>query len=127
LDNEKRRAGGKKLSVSAHGGVTPLAAGLDMAFEVVKAAKIKDKDMLPVIVLVTDGRATYSERGPDAFGDALRSASRIGAEKIKSVVIDTDRNFIRLNLAEKLAAAMDADRYQLEDLRAQSVAQSPSL
>lgn len=111
----------KRLAVLPTGGVTPLAAGLDMAFEVVKAAKIKDKDMLPVIVLVTDGRATYSERGADAFGDALRSASRIGAEKIKSVVIDTDRNFIRLNLAEKLAAAMDADRYQLEDLRAQSV------
>jgi magnesium chelatase subunit D len=111
----------KRLAVLPTGGVTPLAAGLDMAFEVVKAAKIKDKDMLPVIVLVTDGRATYSERGPDAFGDALRSASRIGAEKIKSVIIDTDRNFIRLNLAEKLAAAMDADRYQIEDLRAQSV------
>ena len=117
----------KKLAVLPTGGVTPLAAGLDMAFEVVKAARIKDKDILPVIVLVTDGRATYSDRSKDAFGDALRAASRIGAEKIKSVVIDTDRNFIRLNLAEKLAAAMGADRFQIEDIRAQTVVAAVAL
>ena len=62
----------KKLAVLPTGGVTPLAAGLDLAYEVVKAAKIKDKDMLPVIVLVTDGKASYSQRGMDAFDDALR-------------------------------------------------------
>jgi magnesium chelatase subunit D len=111
----------KKLAVLPTGGVTPLAAGLDMAYEVVKAAKLKDKDMLPVIVLVTDGRATYSARSEDAFGDALRAASRIGAEGIKSVVIDTDRNFIKLHLAEKLAAAMEADRFEIDDIRAQTV------
>ena len=84
----------KKLAVLPTGGVTPLAAGLDLAYEVVKAAKIKDKDMLPVIVLVTDGKASYSQRGMDAFDDALRSASRIGAEKIKSVIIDTDKGLL---------------------------------
>ena len=111
----------KKLAVLPTGGVTPLAAGLDLAYEVVKAAKIKDKDMLPVIVLVTDGKASYSQRGMDAFDDALRSASRIGAEKIKSVVIDTDKGFIKLHLGDKLAEAMAADRFEIEDIRAQSV------
>ncbi len=111
----------KKLAVLPTGGVTPLAAGIEMAHAYVKAAKIRDKDMLPVIVLVTDGRATYSEKSKDAFGDALRAAARVGAEKIKTVVIDTDQNFIRLQLAEKLAEVMDADRYEIEDLQAQSV------
>lgn len=111
----------KKLAVLPTGGVTPLAAGIEMAHDYVKAAKIRDKDMLPVIVLVTDGRATYSEKSKDAFGDALHAAARVGAENIKTVVIDTDQNFIRLQLAEKLAEAMHADRYEIEDLQAQSV------
>lgn len=111
----------KRLAVLPTGGVTPLSAGIDMAYEVVKAAKIKDKDMLPVVVLVTDGKATYSSSGMDAFEDALRAAARIGTEKIKAVVIDTDRGFIKLKLAEKLAEAMNADRFQIEDLHAQSV------
>jgi len=117
----------KKLAVLPTGGSTPLAAGIDKAFEIVKAAKARDKDLLPVIVLVTDGRATYSERDADAFSDALRAASRVGSSMIKSVIIDTDRNFVRLNLAEKLALAMNADRYHIEDIHAGSVLAAVSL
>jgi len=111
----------KKLTALPTGGRTPLAAGLNMAFDVVKAGKIKDKDMLPVIVLISDGRATYSDQGEDAFEEAMKSAGRIRAEKIKTIVIDTDQSFIKLNLAEKLAVQMDADRYQIEELQANSL------
>ncbi len=117
----------KQLTVLPTGGRTPLAAGLDMAYDVVKAGKIKDKDMLPVIVLVTDGRATYSRNGINAFADALRAAEKIASEKIKSIVIDTDQNFIQLNLAEELAKAMNADRYQIEELHAESVVAAVAL
>lgn len=111
----------KKLTALPTGGRTPLAAGLNMAFEVVKAGKIKDQDMLPVIVLISDGRATYSDRGKDAFDEAMKAAGRIRAEKIKTIVIDTDQSFIKLNLAEKLAVQMEADRYQIEELQANSL------
>ena len=112
----------KKLTALPTDGRTPLAAGLDLAYEVMKAAKIKDKDMLPVIVLVSDGRATYSSSGTDAFAAALKSAGRIAREEIKSIVIDTDQSFIKLHLAEKIAEAMKADRFKIEDLQAQSLA-----
>ncbi|WP_303868859.1 VWA domain-containing protein [Acetobacterium wieringae] len=117
----------KKLTALPTGGRTPLAAGLNMAVEVVKAGKIKDKDMLPVIVLISDGRATYSDQGKDAFEEALKAAGRIRAEKIKTIVIDTDQSFIKLNLAEKLAVQMDADRYQIEELQANSLMTAVSL
>ncbi len=117
----------KKLTALPTGGRTPLAAGLNMAFEVVKAGKIKDKDMLPVIVLISDGRATYSDQGKDAFEEAMKAAGRIRAEKIKTIVIDTDQSFIKLNLAEKLAVQMDADRYQIEELQANSLMTAVSL
>ncbi|SHJ75841.1 magnesium chelatase subunit D [Dethiosulfatibacter aminovorans DSM 17477] len=111
----------KKLASLPTGGRTPLASGLDMAYEIVKAEKAKDKDMLPVIVLVTDGRATYGSGKMDAFDEALISASRIGAEGIKSVVIDTDNNFIKLNLADKISSAMNADCFKIEDIRTQDI------
>jgi magnesium chelatase subunit D len=111
----------KKLTALPTGGRTPLAAGLNMAFDVVKAGKIKDKDMLPVIVLISDGRATYSDQGKDAFEEAMKVAGRIQAEKIKTIVIDTDQSYIKLNLAEKLAVRMEADRYQIEELQANSL------
>ncbi|WP_243122786.1 vWA domain-containing protein [Haloimpatiens lingqiaonensis] len=117
----------KKLSTLPTGGRTPLAAGIDMAYEVIKAAKIKDKDMLPVIVLVSDGKATYSSNGTDAFAEAINSAQKIAAEKIKSIVIDTDASFIKLNLAEKVAEAMNADRFEIEDLQAQSLVAAVTL
>jgi len=71
--------------------------------------------------LVSDGRATYSSSG-DAFTEALASARRIAREGIKSIVIDTDRNFVKLHLAEKIAEAMKADLFAIEDLQAQSIA-----
>jgi len=112
----------KKLTALPTSGRTPLAAGLNLAYEVIKAAKIKDKDTLPVIVLVSDGRATYSSSGGNAFTEALASARRIAREGIKSIVIDTDRNFVKLHLAEKIAEAMKADLFAIEDLQAQSIA-----
>lgn len=108
----------KKLSTLPTFGRTPLAAGLDMAYEVMKAAKIKDKDMLPVIVLVSDCKATYICEGTDPFVSAMDSARRIAHDGIKSIVIDTDESFIKLRLAEKIAEAMGADRFEIKDLQA---------
>jgi len=116
----------KKLVTLPTGGRTPLAAGLNMAYEVVKAGKYKDADMLPVIVLISDGRATYSDRG-DPFEEAMKAAGKIRVEKIKTIVIDTDERFVKLKLAEKLAKQMDADRYQIDELKAMSLVTAVSL
>lgn len=116
----------KKLTVLPTGGRTPLAAGLQLAYEVIKAGKIKDPEMLPVMVLISDGKATYSHQG-EPFGEALKVAERIAAEKIKSIVIDTDERFVKLNLARKLADKMSADRYQIDDLKALSLISAVSL
>ena len=47
----------KKLEVLPTGGRTPLGAGLALAREVLKAQQLKDKDCIPVLVLLSDGRA----------------------------------------------------------------------
>lgn len=111
----------KLLTDLPTGGRTPLAEGLREARIMVKAARMKDKDTLPVIVLISDGRATWSKSGGHPFSDALTEARAIAGEKIHSVVIDTEQDFIRLNLAAKIAEAMKADVFNIEDLHAEGL------
>ncbi len=111
----------KALATLPTGGRTPLAAGLDLACDVIRAAKIKDKDLMPVIVLVSDGKATYAENSTAPMKSALAGAKRVKSEKIKAIVIDADESFVKLHLSEKIAAAMDADLFTIEDLQAEDL------
>ena len=42
---------------------------------------MKDKDTLPVIVLISDGRATLAQAGSNPFADAVIEAKAIAGEK----------------------------------------------
>lgn len=99
------------------GGKTPLASGLYKSYEIIKAARLKDPDMVPLIVLVTDGRANAAVHGGNPVHEALELAGKIAAEGIKALVIDTEKHFIKLGIAAKIAHAMKADYYELEDLK----------
>ena len=125
------------------GGRTPLGQGLLKALELVEAETMKDRDVLPLIVLLSDGRANVglsnlgvfhedpgaSPKGTGAnlnggFSD-LREvqavASLVQAQHVPSVVIDTESGFVRLGLARPIADAMGGRYLQLEDLQADSL------
>ncbi len=103
-----------RLSELPTGGRTPLAAGLEKATEVIKRERMRDPERRPLLVLLTDGRATA---GPDPRGVAARLRS-LG---VASVVVDTEEGNMRLGMAGELAEAMGARRLRLEDLRADSL------
>lgn len=111
----------KSLKNLPTGGKTPLASGLYRGFEVIKAAKLKDPDMIPLIVLVSDGRANVSFNGCNPVDEAMSIANIIAAEGIKSLVIDTEKDFIKLGLASKIANAMGAEYFKLEDLEEKEI------
>lgn len=111
----------KELINLATGGRTPLAAGLETAYNLIKTAKIKDKDALPVMVVVSDGKATFSEKGGDPLTESLHVARKIASEKIKAIVVNTDDSFLKLRMAEKLSEALLADRFELDELRSQTL------
>ncbi|PKM48042.1 MAG: magnesium chelatase [Firmicutes bacterium HGW-Firmicutes-8] len=117
----------KRLQDMPTGGRTPLAEGLNMAYDVLKAAKVKDPDIIPVVVLVSDGRANFACSGLNAFDEAVKAAGKFAAEGIKSIVINTDCDFIRLDLADKIADAMHADHFRIEDLEAESIVTALSM
>ncbi len=109
----------KKLQALPTGGRTPLAAGLYQAWQLLRARKLKDPDMLPMIVLVTDGRANRSLWSEDPVADAIKAAQMIHQDGIHGVVIDTEKDFISLHIARQVADAMEAAYHKVDDLKAQ--------
>lgn len=93
------------------GGGTPIAAALVRSMEV--AAQAKRRGMANVVlVMLTDGRANVGLRaargGVDAEWQLI--ARSVAAAGIRSLVIDTQRNFLSQGSAQKLATAL-AGRY----------------
>ena len=96
------------------GGRTPLAAGLAKAAEVLQREGLRDGGRRPLLVLLTDGRATA---GPDPRV-AASGLRRLGAA---AFVVDTEEGHVRLGMAVGVAGAMGARCLRLEDLRAESL------
>jgi magnesium chelatase subunit D len=65
-------AAAARLAELPTGGRTPLAAGLLRAHEVLRTERLRDPDRRPLLVVVTDGRATAS---PAASASSATSAS----------------------------------------------------
>lgn len=107
----------KKLATMPTGGKTPLAKGLLKAEDVLDMLYRQDANQDPVMILITDGRATSSlNKGTNPVTDALEEAKRIGRRNIPVAVIDTESGFIKLGLAKKLAKAMGASYFQVDTI-----------
>ena len=96
------------------GGRTPLAAGFEKAAEVLERENLRDRQRRPLLVLLTDGRATA---GPDP----MAAATRINALGATSFVVDTEEGYVRLGMAGELAGVMGARCLRLEELRTDSL------
>ncbi|MET9608775.1 putative cobaltochelatase [Streptomyces sp. NPDC006512] len=109
------------------GGRTPLAAGLLKAREVLRIERLRDPSRRPLLVVVTDGRATSAGGvGGSAAGTprelSERAARLLGSEGVTSVVVDCESGPVRLGLAGVLAADLGGPSVTLDGLRADSLA-----
>ena len=111
----------RRLTRFDTGGTTPLAQGLLAARDIVVRERVRDKTRRPLVVVLTDGRATG---GPDPLGRSRSAARRLVAEGAAAVVVDCETSYIRLGLAADLAEHLDAPLLQLEQLRADYLAQA---
>ncbi|MGI9161304.1 MAG: VWA domain-containing protein [Mycobacterium sp.] len=108
----------RRLSRFDTGGTTPLAEGLLAARDVVVRERVKDRVRRPLVVVLTDGRATG---GPDPLGRSARAAARLAAEGPAAVVVDCETSYVRLGLAAVLAGQLGAPVLRLEQLRADNL------
>ncbi|MEU1461758.1 putative cobaltochelatase [Streptomyces sp. NPDC005727] len=118
------------------GGRTPLAAGLLKAHEVLRVERLRDPARRPLVVVVTDGRATdggaarsvsgrgggRATGGTEPVALAGRAARLFAAEGVASVVVDCESGPVRLGLAGQLADGLGGTAVTLDELRADSIA-----
>ncbi|MFI6072513.1 magnesium chelatase subunit D family protein [Actinoplanes sp. NPDC051343] len=96
-----------RLASLRTGGRTPLAAGLRQAAATIATERRRDPRRRPLLVVVTDGRATS---GPDP----VTLAPLLNG--VATVVVDCESGPVRLGLARRLASALDADLMPLDTL-----------
>ncbi|GAA3069435.1 hypothetical protein GCM10020000_62350 [Streptomyces olivoverticillatus] len=111
-------AGAARLEKLPTGGRTPLAAGLLQAHEVLRVERLRDPARRPLLVVVTDGRATG---GPEPLVRARRAAGLLAADGTASVVVDCESGPVRLGLAGELGRALGGPVVTLDELRADNV------
>ncbi|MHA6805266.1 magnesium chelatase subunit D family protein [Salinifilum ghardaiensis] len=115
------------------GGRTPLADGLLRAQRVVDSERVRDPQRRPLLVLLTDGKATVPanaatapsgsrQRARQASADAVRAAGVLAEREVAGVVVDCEQGPVRLGLAGQVAAALGASALRLEELSADAVA-----
>ncbi|WP_086829844.1 putative cobaltochelatase [Streptomyces sp. NRRL B-24572] len=113
-------AAAARLEKLPTGGRTPLSAGLLKAHDVLRVERLRDPSRRPLLVVVTDGRATGG--GADPVALAARAARLHAADGTASVVVDCETGPVRLGLAGNLARELGGTAVTLDELRADSIA-----
>ena len=103
------------------GGKTPLSAGLTTAYQVLKREKTLHPDVLPLLIILTDGAGNVSLEGGSPQAEAHKMADQIASEDIRTVVINMEHEAFDQGLAQDLAEHLDAPCYTLADLRSETL------
>ncbi|MHB8438416.1 MAG: ATP-binding protein [Acidimicrobiales bacterium] len=103
------------------GGRTPLAAGIRAALDVARSATGPHR---PLLVLISDGRATAASEGEDPVQAARTAATEVRRAGVPAVVVDVEDGAVRLDLAGELALLMGARHMALPELSASALARA---
>lgn len=123
----------KKLEELPTGGKTPLCAGLLQGYEVIRNSVRQNPDILPLLVLITDGRANVGADPRRSYEGIFHTrlydelyavADVLNAEpRLKCLVIDAEEKRMgAFGKAGKLAERMGAKYLVLEEIRSGHIA-----
>ncbi|WZH54270.1 MAG: magnesium chelatase subunit D family protein [Nocardioides alkalitolerans] len=112
-------AAARRLEDLPAGGRTPLAEGLLVAADVLRRERIRDPRRRPLLVLVTDGRATA---GADPVARSRQVAAWLADQGIETVVVDCEAGPFRLGLAARLAVELRATHLPVDEVSAEALA-----
>ncbi len=105
------------------GGRTPLSAGLGKAYEVLRNYLLREPTARPIVIIITDGKSNVALGERQPLEEALDLAGRLGLdERLRFIVVDTEsQGLVNFGLARKLAAALNAQYFKIEDLKADTL------
>lgn len=108
----------RRLTELPSGGRTPLAEGLLCAAETLRWERIRDPRRRPLLVVVTDGRATA---GADAVARSRQAAAYVRSLGVDAVVVDCESGRMSIGLAVGLATELQAEYVKLADVSAEAL------
>jgi Mg-chelatase subunit ChlD len=111
----------RALSDIPVGGKTPLSAGLLLTQQVLKKERILHPDVLPLIILLTDGAGNVSMSSMAPQEESHRLAEQIAEENIRSVVVNMEHAAFDQGLAQALADHLKAPCYTLSEIKAETL------
>ncbi|MGB7001811.1 MAG: putative cobaltochelatase [Halobacteriota archaeon] len=117
----------ERLKELPTGGRTPLAAGLEQGLNLLMAEKHRDEEAIPILLLISDGRANVSAGGDKELEkELLALAEQARAKGIYVVVIDTEivsDSFIQMQLGycRAIANYSGGKYYPIADLTSGAV------
>jgi magnesium chelatase subunit D len=89
-----------------------------MAYETIKREKNLHPDIIPLMILLTDGAGNVSMSSSSPQEEGFRIAELIKDDQIKTVTINMEHVAFDQGLATKLAERMGGPCYNLSQLRA---------
>jgi magnesium chelatase subunit D len=106
------------------GGKTPLSSGLWLSYQVLDRERRLNPEVMPLMILLTDGAGNVSMSNLPPREESLRIARFFNRADIRSVVINMEHVAFDRGLAQELADALGGPCYALEELRASSLVQT---
>ncbi len=103
------------------GGKTPLSAGLQMAYDVLHREKVLHPEVLPLLIVMTDGAGNVSMGHLPPQEESAAIAELIAKDKVHSVVINMEHAAFDQGLAQTLADSLHAPCYSLTELKAENL------
>lgn len=109
------------------GGPTPLSRGLLAAYELIERERRRKRDLVPVLILVSDGCANVSMGTTPPCEEAARVGELFRARRIRSIVLGTAGRGWRMQdgslfaPAQELAATMGGEFYPMDHLAAEGI------
>lgn len=103
------------------GGKTPLSGGLLLAYRVLTKEMRLHPEVMPLMILLTDGAGNVSMTDMPAYEEAVKVAGLIRQRNVRSVVINMEHVPFDRGLAQGLADALGGPCYTLRELKAQEL------
>ncbi|MCU0512397.1 MAG: VWA domain-containing protein [Anaerolineae bacterium] len=104
------------------GGKTPLSAGLLLAYETIQREKTVHPDVMPLIILLTDGAGNVSVSNTLSPQEEAHAIARLIKEAdIRTVTINMEHIAFDQGLAKRLAEHLGGPCYALAQIRAENL------
>ncbi len=111
----------KALADIPVGGKTPLSAGLRLAYELFQQERLAHPEILPLMILLTDGAGNVSMSHLPPQEEAHAMADLICQADVRAVVINMEHAAFDQGLATTLAERLGGPCYTLAELKAENL------